>query len=63
VRSVIRRVNINALYLRAVPFLKQIECLEIFAVNQQPVRQLVQILEARQQPVFELLPEELCVED
>jgi hypothetical protein len=31
-------------------------------VNQQPIRLLVQILEARQQPVFELLPEELRVE-
>jgi len=42
--------------------LKQIKRLKIFAMNQQPVRLLVQILEARQQPILELLIEELCVE-
>src|SRR2546423_10524043 len=35
--SIVRRINVNTLHLLSISFLKQIERLKIFAVNQQAV--------------------------
>jgi len=63
VARVVRRVYVDALYALAVAVLQQVEGLEVFAVDKEPVGLLVQVLDTCQQPVLEVCVEELRVED